>query len=357
MAGAAQQGNRLTEGPVLQSLWRLATPIVLANILQSAYQLTDTFWLGRLGGEAVAAVSVSFPLIFLLFALGGGFAIAGSTMVAQFTGAGDGHMVNRVAGQTLILIAFFALLLSTLGHLSAPRLLELMRVEEGVREGALSYLRVTFSGVIFMFGYFMYQSIMRGLGEVRVPLFIVLGTVLLNLVLDPLFIFGWGPVPAMGVAGAAWATVGTQSLAMAIGMALLFGGRYRERYGISWEAGIFRPDWPLIKKVVAMALPASLEQSTRALGISVMIFLVASFGTVTLAVYGIGTRIMSFVIIPGLGLSVATSTLVGQNLGAGQPGRAVEVARLSAWVGFWALSIVGLACFVGISSDDRPCHD
>ena len=101
----------LTKGPILKSLLNLSLPIVFANILQSAYQLTDTFWVGRLGGDAVAAVSVSFPLIFLMIALGGGFTVAGSTLVAQFTGARDQRMVNLVTGQTLIIVFLAALIL------------------------------------------------------------------------------------------------------------------------------------------------------------------------------------------------------------------------------------------------------
>lgn len=333
----------LTEGPILKSLISLSLPIVFANILQSAYQLTDTFWVGRLGGEAVAAVSVSFPFIFLMIALGGGFTIAGSTLVAQYTGARDQRMVNLVTGQTLILVLVAALMLSSAGYFLAPHLLRLMRVESVVLRDATSYLQVSFMGLVFMFGYFMYQSVMRGLGEVKVPLFIVLGTVLLNLVLDPLFIFGWGPIPAMGVTGAAYATIGTQSVAMFLGFAVLFSGAY----GIRFERAIFRPDFALMKRIVNLGLPASVEQSTRALGMSIMIFLVASFGTLTVAVFGIGTRIMSFVIIPALGLSMATSALVGQNIGARQLGRAVAIARLSAAVAFVALTLVGVICFFG----------
>lgn len=332
----------LTKGPILKSLLNLSLPIVFANILQSAYQLTDTFWVGRLGGDAVAAVSVSFPLIFLMIALGGGFTVAGSTLVAQFTGARDQRMVNLVTGQTLIMVFVAALILSSVGYFCTPHLLRLMDVEAHVFEDASTYLRVSFLGLIFMFGYFMYQSIMRGLGEVRVPLYIVFGTVLLNLILDPLFIFGWGPVPPLGVAGAAYATIGTQAVAMFIGFAVLFRGGF----GIRFEVAIFRPDFRIIRQIVALGIPASVEQSTRALGMTIMIFLVASFGTLTVAVYGIGVRIMSFVIIPAMGLSMATAALVGQNIGAQQVGRANRIAKLSAAVAFVALSVVGVLCFI-----------
>ncbi|MEX2580800.1 MAG: MATE family efflux transporter [Verrucomicrobiales bacterium] len=333
--------HSLTEGPILKSLAALSLPIVFANVLQSAYQLTDTFWVGRLGGEAVAAVSVSFPLIFLTIALGGGFTVAGSTLVAQFTGAGDSRMVNLVAGQTILAVLVAAAVLSTVGYVATGPLLRLVGVEDAVFEEATRYMRISFLGLVFLFGYFMYQSLMRGLGEVRVPLYIVGGTVLLNLVLDPLFIFGWGPVPPMGVAGAAYATIGTQSVAMVVGFAVLFGGHY----GIDLREVRFRPHFRMLKQIFVLGLPASIEQSTRATGMSLMIFLVAGFGTVTLAAFGIGTRILTFVVIPALGLSMATATLVGQNMGAGNVPRANAIARLSALVAFVALSVAGVLCF------------
>src|ERR1041384_3328196 len=116
----------LLEGPVLPSLLRLAIPIVIANVLQSAYQLTDAFWVGRLGGAAVAAVSVSFPVIFLSIALGMGFGIAGSTLVAQYMGARNQRMVNHVAAQTLVMVALTSIALGALGYVVAPALLRSM---------------------------------------------------------------------------------------------------------------------------------------------------------------------------------------------------------------------------------------
>src|SRR4029450_12195225 len=113
-------GASLLEGPIVPSLLKLAVPIVLANILASAYQLTDAFWVGRLGGAAVAAVSVSFPVIFVMIALGMGFGIAGSTLVAQYMGAGNQRMVNHVAAQTLLMVAIQSVALGAIGYWIAP---------------------------------------------------------------------------------------------------------------------------------------------------------------------------------------------------------------------------------------------
>ena len=333
---------KLLEGPILRSLLSLAVPIVGANLLQSAYQLTDAFWVGRLGGAAVAAVSVSFPVIFLMIALGGGLAVAGSTLIAQYAGAGNQRMVNHVAAQTLLMVVIASLLLGAAAFLLAPSILRLLGVAAEVHDAALGFMRVSFVGLVFLFGFIMFQAIMRGIGEVRVPVFIVLGTVLLNFVLDPLFIFGWGPIAGQGVMGAALATLATQGLAAAAGLFLLFRGRH----GIQLRPGSFRPDPAYIARAFRLGFPASVEQSARALGLMVMTFLITSFGTLTLAAYGVGSNVLRFVIIPALGLSMAISTLVGQNIGAGNRPRAAAIARLGALLAFGALSLVGLLAFL-----------
>lgn len=328
----------LLHGPIFRSLLRLAIPIILATILQSAYQLTDAFWVGRLGGAAVAAVSVSFPLVFLMIALGAGMAIAGSTLVAQYYGAANGPMVNHVAAQTLLMVGLSSIVFGSLGYWLAPDVLGAMGVEPDVLPGAVGFVRVSCVGLVFVFSFAMIQAVLRGVGEVQKPLYIVFGTVLLNFVLDPVLIFGLGPIPATGVAGAALATLGTQSVAAIAGLSLLLSGRY----GIHVRRRDFRPDLSFFKRAFLLGFPASIEQTARALGLTVMTFLVASFGTVTVAAYGIGFNVLSFVIIPAMGLSMATSSLVGQNIGAGQVDRAESIAKLSAAISFGSLTAMGL---------------
>jgi len=334
-------GASLLEGPIVPSLLKLAVPIVLANVLQSAYQLTDAFWVGRLGGAAVAAVSVSFPIIFLMIALGMGFGIAGSTLVAQYEGAGNKRMVNHVAAQTLVMVALTSAVLGAIGYGIAPGLMRMMGVAADVYPGAVQFMRISCLGLVVVFGFAMFQAVMRGIGEVTLPLYIVLSTVLLNFILDPLFIFGWGPVPASGVAGAAWATIGTQTVAAVIGLGALLGGRY----GIHLAWSDFIPDWTFVRRAFNLGFPASIEQSARALGMTAMTFLIATFGTVAIAAYGVGSNIFMFVLIPALGLSMATAALVGQHIGANKIQRATHIAHLSAGIAFVTLSAVGLLVF------------
>jgi putative MATE family efflux protein len=334
--------QRLLEGPIGKSLWILSVPIILSNILQSGYQLTDAFWVGRIGSTAIAAVSVSMPIMFLSMSVGFGLAIAGSTLIAQYFGAKNQKMVDHVAAQTLLMIVAVSVVLGAIGFFLTPAILHAMHVAPDVYQGALGFMRVSFIGFIFNFFFFMFQSVLRGVGETKLPLYIVFGTVLLNFVLDPLFIYGWGPIPGMGVMGAAIATLGTQSIAALIGLRVLLKGKH----GIHLALSDFKPDPVFIKRSFFLGLPASIEQSARALGMTVMTFLITSFGTLTVAAYGVGGNLLMVVIIPALGLSMAIATLVGQNIGAGNMKRASDIGRFGSWVSFWVLTALGLIAFI-----------
>jgi putative MATE family efflux protein len=324
-------------GSIPKALFTLAVPIMLANLLQTGYHLSDAFWVGRLGADAVAAISVSFPVTFLVIALGSGLAMAGAILSAQYMGAGRQDMVNHVAAQTMLMVVVTSVLFGAIGYVLAPLLLRLLGVAPGVYKGALGFLRVSFVGILFVFTFAMFQALMRGVGQTRVPLLIVGSTVLLNFLLGPLFIFGWGPVEGHGVMGAAIATLVTQATAALAGVVVFLRGRHGIQ--LTWSALV--PDPAYLKRAFFLGIPGSLELSTRALGLMIMSFLVASFGTLTIAAYGVGSNILQVVTIPVMGLSMAVSTLVGQNIGAGNPARAAEAAAFGASISFALLTVLG----------------
>jgi putative MATE family efflux protein len=173
-------------------------------------------------------------------------------------------------------------------------------------------------------------------------MYIVLMTVLLNLVLDPLFIFGWGPVRQWGVAGAAVATVITQGLAAAVGFALMFGGRY----GLRLKRASFLPDWAFVWRAFRLGAPASTEQALRALSLTMLTLLVSPFGSTVVAAFGVGLRVTTFVLIPAMGFSMATSALVGQNIGAGKLDRAERTNTIATLLSFLVLQAFGVLMIV-----------
>ena len=336
----------LTTGSILRALVTLSIPLILTNILQSAYNLTDTFWVGRLGSEAVSAVSLSFPIIFIMISLGMGLAIAGSILVAKAKGAQNDEELAHIATQTVFSVVNFSVLLSVIGYFLTPYIVGIMKVEPAVYNDAVSYLKISFLGMTPMFIFIVFQSLMKSIGEVKLPLLIVLSTVLLNLILDPFFIFGWHNFDGNGVKGAAIATVFTQLLAAVISIYFLLKGHK----GIQINLRDYAPDKVVIKTLIKLGFPVSVEQISRSVGIFAMLFLVTGFGTMALASYGIGSRILSFIIIPAFGLGMATSTLVGQNLGAQKPDRVKKTIRLSLYISFGVMSILGLLIYMFASS-------
>ena len=277
-----------------------------------------------------------------MIALGGGLAVAGATLTAQYAGARNQAMVDHVAAQTMIMVLGVSVVLGGIGIALAPVILRLLGVTPSVYADALGFMRVSFIGLIFVFSFAMFQALMRGVGRAVAPLFIVAGTVVLNFAFDPLFIFGWGPIPPAGVMGAAIATLSTQGLATAAALVLLWRGSY----GIKIIAADLKPDFAYIRRAFLLGLPASIELSARAFGLIIMSFLVAGFGTVTLAAYGIGSNVLMVVTIPAMGLSTAAAALVGQSIGGGQIERAERITKAAAALGFLVLTVVGVMTFV-----------
>jgi len=225
----------------------------------------------------------------------------------------------------------------------SPLLLHLLGVAPEVCDGGLAFMRVSFIGIIFVFVYAMFQSLMRGVGQVRIPLLIVLATVALNFILDPLFIFGWGPIEGRGVVGAALATLVTQAIAAAAGIVVFLRGRHGIH--IAWPQ-FFRVDLAYVKRAFLLGLPGSIELSTRGLGLILMSFLVAGFGTRAIAAYGVGSTLLQVVAIPAMGIAMAVSTLAGQNIGAGKLDRASRVTVLGAVMSFAVLTAAGVIAWL-----------
>lgn len=334
--------NQIAEVSIVRSLFTLAWPIIMANILQTAYQLIDTFWLGRLGANAVAAVSISFPILFLVLSLGAGLTLAGTVIVSQYKGANDSKMIDFTASQTVVIVFLISIFLAFLGFVAASPLMNLVGAGPEILNDSVTYFQVSSFGFVFLFMFFVFQSLMRGIGNVLLPMYIVLGTVLLNLVLDPLFIFGYGSIEGYGVAGAAIASIITQGLSAAAGLYILFRGKQ----GIKIRLSCMKLEFRWVKRMFELGIPASLEQSSRAAAMTVMVMLVTSYGSEVVAAYGIGARILSLVIVPSIGMGIATTTLVGQNIGAGQIKRAEKIGDLSTRIAFFGLTAIGLILFL-----------
>ncbi|MBU2053198.1 MAG: MATE family efflux transporter [Nanoarchaeota archaeon] len=334
--------DNLLKGSVLRSILLLSIPIIFANFLQTIYQLIDTFWVGRLGTEAVAAVSLSFPLLFFLTSFATGFATAGAILIAQYNGKKDSENVFLATGQTVVFISIFAVIVSIIGYFSSGFLLSFLTKDAFVLEQATSYLQILFLSIFALFIFNIFQSSMRSVGEVKFPMIVVLVTVILNFFLDPLFMFGWKFIPEMGVPGVALATLVTQYLSAMIGVVILVKGNY----GVKLRLKDLKPRKSWAKRLFKLGFPSSIEISSRAFGMVIMTFVVSIFGTLAVAAYGIGTRVLMFVIIPAVGLSISISSLVGNNLGARQYKRTEKIVKTGLYLGFFTLVAAGILLFI-----------
>jgi len=337
--------SSLTEGDLKRPMFRLAWPIIVTELLQVAYNLADTFWLGRLSTDAVAALSLAFPIILLFISLGGGLTVAGSTLVAQYTGAGGERSAGTVAGQTLSVITLFAIAIGVVGAVLSGPVLGLLpsspATDAQVIPMAADYMRVFFLGLPFLFGFFVFSALMRGYGNTRAPMAVVFVSVVINLVVDPAFIFGWGPIPALGIEGAALATILSRGVGTLLGFYVIFG----TDAGPDVSLADFRPRLDLVTKILRVGIPSALEQSANSLGFITLTAMIVTFQPEVVAAFGLGNRLSSLVFLPALGLGRATNTIVGQNLGAGEPERAERAVWLAAGVGSALMVAIGVGAY------------
>jgi len=328
--------ERILNGPILKTMVLLAWPVMVTSALQALYNLVDAFWLGRLGTAAVAAPGMAWPIIFFFMSFAGGFQAAGSTFVAQHFGAGDRRGAEESAGQLLGFLGLLSVVLAALGYSLAPTVLRLIRAPAEVFPYALTYLRIECMGLPIMFIAQAFGGFMVGLGQTRFLMYISASSLLLNGVLDPLFIFGWGPFPSWGVAGAAWATVLSRAAVALVGLFILFSGKRGLRLSV-------RDLWPRLSRILPIlrvGLPNVLDQASTSFGFVVMMGLVAGFGTSVVAAYTVGNRIINLINVVSWGAGTALVAMIGQNLGAERYERAAQVARRGIAATF--LALVGL---------------
>lgn len=330
MSKAPQRNARrskvdLTQGAVAPKLLSLAAPLVAGNILQTVYNLVDMFWVGKLGAAEVAAVSIVFPTAWLLISIAMGVTIAGAALVSQWTGAGDPDQASFSAAQMLTLATIVATLLAGGAYMGRFALMAFLGATGDLFEPTLAYLSIIFWSVPFTFIFYSYQSALRGVGDTVRPMYLVIASNVLNMVLDPFLIFGWGPFPEMGVAGAAWATLLARAIAAGVGLWFLL----RPGGALTIRPRQLIPHWPTQYKILNLGIPGGIDGAARSFSAVAMVALITRFGPVATAAYGIGVRVMSLVWTISGAVGQGVGVGVGQNLGANQPERAARVA----WVG------------------------
>ncbi|MFB1064582.1 MATE family efflux transporter [Natrinema sp. H-ect4] len=344
----------LTSGGIGKPLFFLSMPIVVTNLFQTAYNLADTFWLGQYSTDALAAISFAFPMVFLLISLGMGISVAGSVLVAQYTGAGEETEAEYAASQTMTFAGIASVILGVVGYLFVGDFLGFMGASPDVLPMASSYMEVISLGLLFMFGFAVFVALMRGYGDTITPMLVMFGSVVLNIIIDPFLIFGWAVVenaplvgtiafPELGIEGAAIATVFSRALALVVGLAIMFRG---ER-GVQINLRDMVPDFTYLRRLARIGVPASIEGTGRAVSMNLLLFIVAFFPDTVVAAYGIGTRVFSVVFLPAIAVARGVETMTGQNIGADKPDRAEQATALAAKALFGILTGAGVLIWFG----------
>ena len=322
---ALDNPNPLTRLPLRHGLLRLAGPMFASALLQNAQSLIDLFWVGKLGEEAVAALSLSGTILFLMWPLVMGLSIGTVALVSRHIGAGRPDRAASAAGQSLGLSLIAGGLVGGAGLLGLDLLLRLIGPEPAVAELARQYLSISFIGFFTVFLLAISGSALQASGNALLPMTGMILANLINLALDPVMIFGWLGCPALGVRGAAWATVISQAVACAVVAGGLFRGVPRLKVGWHHLAPHLGQAWQIFR----IGIFSAAQMLARSLMVFALFRIVATCGTTALAGYGIGMRFHQIILLPCFVLGNASAALVGQNLGAGQPDRAARAGWLA----------------------------
>jgi len=331
------QGNHIITGSLGTAILRLAGPMFVAALLQNLQSLIDLFWVGRLGSSSVAALALSGTLLMMTFPIIMGTATGTVALVSRRVGAGQYSSASETAAQSLVLAMVLGVAIAAVGFAFAPSLCRLLGAAPDVTDLASSYLRICFLGSFTVCLMFIGNSVLRGAGNAVIPMCVMLLANLLNIVLDPLLIFGLFGLPRMEIQGAAVATVLSQAVAAAVVIAVITRGVA----SVHVHAHQWRLRVPVVGQIVRIGLPSSGQMLSRCLMALVMMRIVARSGTAAMAAFGIGIRFHMIVLMPAFALANAVATMVGQNLGAGKPDRAQRSAWLAAGIDAGIMLVAG----------------
>ncbi|MGA9288272.1 MAG: MATE family efflux transporter [Anaerobacillus sp.] len=307
-----------TEGNIAKQMIYFSLPIFLTNLLQTSYQFIDSIWVGNLlGSNALGAISIAAPVIFTVLSFIMGVNSATLTVLSQRKGASDDKGLIESLNAFVVTLTVLSVTFGVIGFLFTDPILKFLGTPEEIFNSTKVYLRINFLGILFLFGYNFIGTVLRALGDSKTPIRFVLFAVILNTVLDPLFIgyFNWG------IEGAAYATILSQ------GAAFLYGVIYS-----IWKSKIpftipHLPDMKELKRISKLGIPAGLQMMTVSAGVTAIMGIVAGFGTQVVAGFGAAQRLDRIIMLPAFTLGAAVNSMAGQNIGSREWTRVSDISK------------------------------
>jgi putative MATE family efflux protein len=328
---------KLTEGPIRRHLTDMAVPIMWGILSTVAFNAADTYFVGRLGTGPLAAISFTFPVIMVVLNLSVGLGAGVSSILARTIGAGDEGAMRRLATDALLLALIISLVLTGLGLATTEPLFRLLGAEPELVPDIRAYMVIWYPGVVFLVGSMCVISILRAVGETRIPGYLMVGASILNIVIDPLLIFGLFGFPRLEIAGAAVATVLSRGLLLVLLLRILVRRELLDltRLGV----GPILISW---RRILHVGLPAAATNMIIPLAMGVIVALVASFGSDAVAGFGVASRVEAIALVTYYALSAVIGPVVGQNLGAGRRDRVREAITVSLFFCFASGAVFAL---------------
>lgn len=343
-SSAAKQGRDMTVGSIPRHLIAFSMPMLAVNVIQTSYSIINAVWVGKgLGKADLAAVTVSFPIVFVLIAIAIGVTIGSSILVSQFAGAREWERLRQVVQTSTVLLLGLSVFILVAGQLTMPWIIGKMNTPASVYPLAVSYMRIFLFTMPFSFGTFLLASLLRGIGDSKTPLYFQGGSLLLNAGLDPVLMFGWLGAPKMGLSGTAVASVVVQFL----GLIATFVYLHKRESIVAPDWRRLKADMPMLLMITKIGLPSAFQQALVSIGMLFVLGIVNRFGENATATFGAAMRIDQIAFLPAMTVGASVSTLVGQNIGANRLHRVTEIFR---WGVMLAGGITLLASIIAVTA-------
>ncbi|HLD20110.1 MAG TPA: MATE family efflux transporter [Patescibacteria group bacterium] len=340
------KGHDLTHGTIGKELWSLAWPMMLSVFFYTLYNVVDTYWVSKLSAEAIAAVSISQITLFVMISLGFGLIVGSGVIMAMHIGAKNIKEAERVLGQSFVLSAMMGVVFTIIGLVLRNQLLTASGASGLIFAPALEYYTIVTGGSLLMFIMMTIMFAFNSQGDTNTLTKMFALSTLINVILDPIMIFGWQGFPALGISGAAIATLISQGVFTVIALRSLSNVRRKIRFRFA----NFSFQWQSVKKVLDIGVPASLTQMIFPIGLAALTYIASlRFMEPGAIAFSLGFRIEFFAYLPAVGFGFAAMAMIGQNIGAGNIARARESFRKGLWYSFFAAFGLGIiaALFAG----------